>query len=526
MQQTRQPLPTTLFCKTTRRRIQASSAVEFIQYLPEVITPWHLTVLTIGTIGGLLLGAAPGISPTLAVALLIPFTFQMEPAAALILLGAAYSGTVAGGAVSAILLNIPGAPANIATTLDGHPLATRGRAAEALHYCFLSSFVGGLIGVLVLIFFTPPLAQFALRFGPSHLFWVAILGVTVIGSLGSDSVFKGLLAGAVGLWLATVGYDPVLGEERFVYSEHLVGGINIIAALVGLFAIPQVLTLLETSRNADGLDTYGLEPHRLLHSVKVTISRWRSLAIGSVVGTFIGLIPGAGGQIAGLVAYDQARKLSRNRERFGQGEPEGVIAAESANNAMVGPSLVPLLTLGVPGSPTAAVLLGGLLIHGLFPGTALFTLHAQVTWTFIGSLLLGQVLILAFGLYVSRHSRFVMRVPKHYIAAAVTVLAVFGAYSVQNSASDVIVMLSLGTAMYFAAKFGISAAPIVLGMILGPIAETNYVQGKLIAEVGEGMTSYFLTGPLNIILIGLCVMSFGYSLLSELRGDRSSRVAA
>ena len=193
---------------------------------------------------------------------------------------------------------------------------------------------------------------------------------------------------------------------------------------------------------------------------------------------------------------------------------------------MVGPSLVPLLTLGVPGSPTAAVLLGGLLIHGLFPGTALFTLHAQVTWTFIGSLLLGQVLILAFGLYVSRHSRFVMRVPKHYIAAGVTVLAVFGAYSVQNSTSDVIVMLSLGTAMYFAAKFGISAAPIVLGMILGPIAETNYVQGKLIAEVGEGMTTYFLTGPLNIILIGLCVMSFGYSLFSELRGNRSSSVAA
>lgn len=491
--------------------------MEFIQYLPEVLTPWHLTILALGMVGGLLLGATPGLSPTLAVALLIPFTFQMEPAAALILLGAAYTGTVAGGAVSAILLSIPGAPANIATTLDGHPLATRGRAAEALHYCFLASFVGGLIGVVVLVFFTPPLAQLALRFGPSHLFWVAILGVTVIGSLGSGSVFKGLLAGAIGLWLATVGYDPVLGEERFVYSDHLAGGINIIAALVGLFAIPQVLTMLENSRVTDGANTYGLEQHRLLDSVKATIARWRSLVVGSVVGTLIGLIPGAGGQVAGLVAYDQARKLSRNRDNFGQGEPEGVIAAESANNAMVGPSLVPLLTLGVPGSPTAAVLLGGLLIHGLFPGAALFTVHAQVTWTFIGSLLLGQVLMMVFGLYISRHSRFVMRIPKHYMAAAVTVLAVFGAYSVQNNISDVIVMLALGSAMYFAAKIGFSPAPVVLGLILGPIAETNYVQGRLIAEVGEGMASYFLTGSLNVLLIGLCLTSVGYSLFIELR---------
>jgi putative tricarboxylic transport membrane protein len=492
--------------------------VEFIQYFPEVLAPGRLAILALGTLGGLVLGATPGLSPTLAVALLIPFTFHMEPAAALILLGAAYTGTVAGGAVSAILLSIPGAPANIATTLDGHPLAIQGRAAEALHYCFLASFVGGILGILVLVFFTPPLAQFALRFGPSHLFWVAILGVTVIGSLGSESVFKGLLAGAAGLWLATIGYDPVLGEERFVYSDHLAGGINIIAALVGLFAIPQVLTMLETSRRTGAAEIYGLEHHRLLDSLRVAVSRWRALGIGAVVGTLVGLIPGAGGQIAGLVAYDQTRKLSPNRHRFGQGEPEGVLAAESANNAMVGPSLVPLLTLGVPGSPTAAVLLGGLLIHGLFPGPNLFTVHARVTWTFIDSLLLGQALMMVFGLYLSRHSRFVMRVPKHYMAAAVTVLAVFGAYSVQNSVSDVIVMMTLGTGMYFAARAGFSPAPVVLGIILGPIAETNYMQGKLIAEVGEGMLPYFLGGPMNLVLIGLCIVSVAYSVVGELRG--------
>jgi putative tricarboxylic transport membrane protein len=500
--------------------------MELAQYFSDVLTPWNLAVLSLGTIGGLLLGATPGLSPTLAVALLIPFTFNMEPIPALILLGSVYTGTVAGGAVSAILLSIPGAPANIATTLDGHPMARNGRAAEALHYCFLASFVGGLVGIVVLIFFTPPLADLALRFGPSQLFWVAILGVTVIGSLGSDSVLKGLLAGAAGLWLATIGYDPVLGEERFVYSEHLTGGIHIIAALVGLFAIPQVLGMLESeSETRSGL-AYRVGAHRLVDSVKTTLSRWRALVVGSVVGTLIGLIPGAGGQIAGLVAYDQTRKLSANGDRFGSGEPEGVIAAESANNAMVGPSLVPLLTLGIPGSPTAAVLLGGLLIHGLFPGPSLFTVYANVTWTFIGSLLLGQVLMMVFGLYLSRHSRFVTQVPKHYMAAAVTVLAVFGAYSIQNSVSDVIVMLTLGTAMYFASKVGITPAPVVLGIILGPIAETNYAQGKLIAEAGEGMTSYFLGGALNLLLIGLCVVSVAYSLLGELRSMLRRRSGA
>jgi putative tricarboxylic transport membrane protein len=494
--------------------------VEFLQYFPDVFTPWHLTILCAGTIGGLLLGATPGLSPTMAVALLIPFTFHMEPAAGLILLGAAYTGTVAGGAVSAILLSIPGAPANIATTLDGHPMATQGRAAEALHYCFISSFIGGFIGVLVLIFFTPPLAELALRFGPSHLFWVAILGVTVIGSLGGGSVFKGLFAGAVGLWLATVGYDPVLGEERFVFVESMEGGINIIAALVGLFAIPQVLSMLEESRAAKRGDVefYGLEDHSLWVSLRTTLARWKALTIGTVFGTFIGLIPGAGGQIAGLVAYDQTKKFSKNPEKFGTGEPDGVIAAESANNAMVGPSLVPLLTLSVPGSPTAAVLLGGLLIHGIFPGPNLFIEHAQTAWTFINSLLLGQVLMMIFGLYISRHSRFVMRVPKHYMAAAVTVLAVFGTYSVQNSVGDVFTMMALGTGMYFAAKVGFGPAPVVLGIILGPIAETNYVQGKMIAETGEGVASYFLTGPLNMVLIVLCVISIGYSVYGELRG--------
>ena len=496
--------------------------MEFLQYFPEVFTLSNMAILILGTIGGLLLGATPGLSPTMAVALLIPFTFHMQPAPALILLGAVYTATVAGGAVSAILVSIPGAPANIATMLDGYPMARSGHAMQALHYCFISSFIGGVIGVMVLVFFTPILSDVALKFGPSELFWVAILGVTVMGSLGTGSVLKGLFAGAIGLWLSTIGYDPVLGEERFVITDHLAGGITIIPALIGLFAIPQVLGMLEISEHREA-KMLELEKQSIWSSIKYNFSRIKALTIGSIIGIVVGIIPGAGGQVAGIVAYDQTKKFSANKDKFGKGEPDGVITAESANNAMVGPSLVPLLTLSIPGSPTAAVLLGGLLINGLFPGPDLFTVHAQVTWTFIDSLIVAQIIMLIFGLTISQYCRFVTRIPQYYMAAAVTVLAVFGTYSVQNSMSDVFVMMTLGTLMYLASKIGISPAPVVLGLILGPIAESNLVEGKLIAQSGDGFIPFFMTGGINLVLISLCVMSIGYSIFTEYKRMKSNR---
>ncbi len=496
--------------------------MEFIHYFGEVFTPINFLILVFGTIGGLLLGATPGLSPTMAVALLIPFTFQMEPASSLIMLGAVYTATVAGGAVSGILVNIPGAPANIATIMDGHPMAKQGRATEALHYCFISSLIGGLIGVFLLIFFTPPLAELALKFGPAELFWISIFGVTIIASIGGGSVVKGLIAGAVGLWLSTIGYNPVLGEERFVFTDHLAGGIHVIAALIGLFAIPEVLSLVGSAGRARGKVEYAeLASHSVWRSIAYTVRRVKALTIGSVVGSIVGVIPGAGGQIAGLVAYDQTKKMSKDPSAFGKGEPDGVIAAESANNAMVGPSLVPLLTLGIPGSPTAAVLLGGLLINGLFPGPDLFSVHGKVTWTFIDSLLVGQVLMMIFGLMVARYSVFVTRIPKHMMAAAVIVLAIFGTYSVQNSVSDVIVMLVLGVGMYFAARIGFSAAPLVLGLILGQLTETNFLQGKMIA--GDDVWSYFFGSTISQVVIALCLLSIAYSFYNERKHIRRRR---
>ena len=499
---------------------------EFIQYLPLALSIQNLLTLVLGVIGGLILGATPGLSPTMAVALLVPFTFHMDPITGLILLGAVYTSTVAGGAISAILINIPGAPANIATLLDGHPMAKQGKSQTALYTCFISSLIGGLFGMLIMILFTPPLARIALKFGPSEMFWIAIFGITVMAGLSSGSIAKGLIGGMFGLLISTIGYSPLLGVPRFVFLEVLTGGVAIVPALIGLFAIPQVFSLTEKLDTHIERPDYKPERGVLLRTFIENLKMVKALGIGSVVGSLIGVIPGAGGQVSGLIAYDQIRKFSKHPESFGTGNPEGVAAAESANNAMVGPSLIPLLTLSVPGSPTAAVLLGGLLIHGLFPGPDLFISYADVTYAFIGSLVLAQLAMCIFGLTMSRYSYMVMSVPNLYMIAAVTVLAVYGTYSVQNSFADVIVMFGLGTLMYAGNKFGFSAAPVVLGIILGPIAEDNFLKGKMIAETDVGMFSYFFTGPMNIIIILLCVASIGYSIYGEIKAIKKAKEIA
>ncbi len=485
--------------------------MEFLQHFGGVFEPLSFVLLVGGTIGGLILGATPGLSPTMAVALLIPFTFQLAPTQGLILLGAAYTATVAGGAVSAILLKIPGAPANIATALDGHEMARNGEGSKALHLSFLASGVGGITGVLLLIFLTPMLSQWALAFGPSHLFWMAILGVTIIGTLDSRSFVKGLLSGCIGLWLSMIGYDDIQGAQRFIFHDALTGGINIITALIGIFAIPQVIDMFAKGRRKVKIASIQVHKQSLNDSLRILTSHFRSLSLGTVIGSVIGLIPGVGGQIAGLLAYDQSRKFSPNKDKYGTGYPEGVIAAESANNAMVGPSLVPLLTLSIPGSPTAAVLLGGLLIHGIFPGSDLFENHPEVAWTFINSMLVGQILMVIFGIWVASYAAQVAKIPTPIMAAAVLTLALFGSYSVQQSMGDVYIMLALGMGMYFLEKFGFSAAPMVLGLILGPIAEANFTQGNLIANATDGPAVYFLTGTLNLFLIALVAASIGYS---------------
>ena len=496
--------------------------MDFITYFFACFTPLKIALMIGGAVGGILLGAAPGLSPTMAVALLVPFTFHMDPAEGLILLGAVYTAAVAGGSITAILINIPGAPANIATMFDGHPMARKGKAEKALYLSFLSSGVGGLFGVAVLILFTPPIARMAMEFGPAELFWLAIFGVTVIAGLSSGTVVKGLYAGSFGLLLSCIGENPVYGVERFVFSDMLTGGISIIPALIGLFAIPQIFTLVETIGQALEKQSFKAQKGVLREALGEIIRHPRQWIMGSVVGSFIGAIPGAGGQVAGLIAYDQSKKMSRTPELYGTGTPEGVISVESSNNATVGPALIPLLTMGIPGSPTAAVLLGGLLIHGLFPGPELFTKHADVAYTFIASMVVAQFAMAIFGIMISRYSHIVMNIPNIFMVAAVTILCVYGSYSVQNSMDDVIIMFCLGLLMYLSSRNSFSPAPVVLGLILGPLAEDNFSRGKIIAQTGDGLASYFLTGGVNMVVIALCAISIGWSIYSEWKMSRNN----
>jgi len=494
--------------------------------LKNVFTMYHLTMLLIGTLGGIVLGALPGVSPTLAVALTVPFTFYMEPASGLILLGAIYTSSVAGGAISAILINVPGAPANIATLIDGYPMAKSGKAESALYTCFISSFIGGVFGMIVMVILTAPLAEFALKFKSAEIFWISVLGLTVVAGLGKPgTMIKSLIAGAFGVWMSTIGPNPVTGEFRFIFHDILTGGVEIIPVLIGLFAIPQVLSLIESQGQKKSAFTFTRGRGVLWNTLVRTVTMFKVQSIGSLVGSIIGLIPGVGGQVAGIVSYDQVKKFSKHSERFGTGIPEGIVAAESANNAMVGPSLVPLLTLSVPGSPTAAVLLGGLLIHGIFPGPDLFRLHASVVHTFIGSLILAQLGMLLIGIVLSRYSNWVMKVPDLYMAASIVVLAVFGTYCVNSSFNDVLVMFIIGTIMYLGSKSGFSSLPVVMGFILGGIAENSFLKGLMLSGGGFDTIKYFSSGTINIVLIVLCLASILYGIHSSRKTTREKTTA-
>lgn len=501
---------------------------QLISVVPDVFSLMNLFVLLMGVLGGVIVGALPGLTPTMGVAILVPFTFGMSAETGLILLGGVYCGSVYAGAITAILFNIPGAPANIATLFDGYPMAQQGRGREAIYYATTASLVGGWIGMLALLLFSPPLAAISLKFGPAEIFWVAIFGVTIIASLSVGSMIKGLIGGAAGLLMSTVGVDSVTATFRYVFgTETLLGGIDIVAGLIGLFALSQVLVYFEqtiTQPEAKIAETEEQEGI-LFRTVKDTFRRARALTIGSLVGTIIGIIPGAGGQVSALTAYNEAKRWSPARERdtFGKGNPDGVISCEAANNAMAGGSLVPLFTLGIPGSPTAAVLLGGLMIHGLFPGHQLYTQHAKVTYTFMLAMLLAQLVMFWVGVGMTRYMAKILTVPKYYLGPAIVSLCVIGAFATRNSMGDVYVMTVLGILMYLGLKFGFSPAAVVLGLILGDIAENGFLLGARLGTAQGSVMGYFLTRPICFVVMLLVVLSIGFAFYLEQKERRKKR---
>ena len=488
-----------------------------IHALLAALTPVHLLLMVVGVAAGTVLGAIPGLTATMAIAVLVPLTFSMDPATALLLMGAIYTGAIYGGAYAAILLNTPGTPSAIATTFDGFPMAKRGDGDLAVTIACLSSVFGGLVGAAVLLFLAPPLANVALAFGPVEYFWLAIFGLTLIAAISSGHLLKGLIGASFGLLLSCVGVAPLSGSPRFTFgSTTLLGGIDVVAGLIGLYCIPVLIDLVaRPERHLDLPETS--RGFRLAEAIRLCVSGGVNLIRSSLIGAFVGILPGAGGSISGLVSYSEARRASKTPERFGQGEPRGVQASESANNATVGGGMVPTLVLGIPGTPPDAVILGALLVQGVQPGPEMFSGQGSIVYTFIYGLFIATFLMLPIGLLIGRYAfKSIVTFPKAVLVPIVAFMTIIGTYAINNSLADVVVMIGLGVIGWGLARLGFQASPIVLGLILGPIAEQGFVQGWMIGSATGDPVSIFLSGPLAIGIVILILLSLFYPLIAGL----------
>lgn len=466
--------------------------------VPLVLAPDVMLAMVVGTIVGIAVGALPGLSATMGIAVLIPLTFAMSPLVALGMIAGIYNGAMYGGSIPAILLRIPGTPAGIATVFDGHEMAKSGRARLALDISLASSSIGSAVSAVALLLVAPPLAAVALKFGPADYFWLAIFGMTTIAVLLSSNPAKGFLSACFGLVLGMVGIDSMTGTERFTFgSLDLLSGVNIIVLLTGLYAIPPALDLLmgRTTINTEGLSITG-ERERF---------RWSSLIPvwirASAIGLFIGLIPALGGNVAALLAWNEQRRVTRD-PAYGKGAPDGLAAPECANNADTAATLIPALTLGVPGNAVAAVILGAMLVHGLRPGPELFRDNAGTVYGFMLAMLITSGLMFVIGKLGARAFVNVLRLPPLLLGPMVLALTTVGIYAVQNSIFDVWMMLAFGLIGFGMERLDIPTAPAVLAVILGPMAEASFRRALRIG----GEFGYFVESPISLILVALIVL--------------------
>lgn len=458
------------------------------------MNPAVLFSITAGTLVGIIVGAMPGLTATMAVALLIPVTFGMDPLVGLALMGGVYSGGMYGGAISSILLSTPGTPAAAATAFDGYPLTRQGKGGVALTVATWASFWGGILSTIALLLMAPALAKFSLRFGPPEYFVLSIMGLSSIVTLTKGSMVKGLMSGFLGLVIATVGMDPLSGLMRFTFgSMNLFDGVPFMPALIGLFSVSQILDLTAESHIVENLSETisSIKRSKLPKGLAPTITK------GSIIGIIVGMLPGAGATIAAFISYNFAKQSSKDSDTFGKGNPKGVAASESANNGCVGGSLIPLLTLGIPGNSVAAALMGGLMIQGLIPGPELFSKYGVLTYGFILSLFLANVIFLVLGIYMAPYFARVTSTPNALLIPGIAILSVIGSYAMNNNLFDVWLMIGFGISGYFLEKGGFSTGALVLGLILGPIAELGFGQSLIMSS---GSPLIFFERPLCIIL--------------------------
>ena len=479
-----------------------------------------ITAIVAGVILGILAGAMPGLSPSMGVALLVPFTYGMSPQIALILLVSIYIAANYGGSITAVTINTPGTPSAVVTSFDGYPLTLQGKAGIGLGTSLVSSTVGGIIGTIILIFFSVPLARLAVRLHPAEYFALAVFGLTTVASLGGKNWAKAFLAAMLGLLINTIGIDPISGVKRFTFGTYrLYDGFALIPALIGLFALSEVFSRIEEYKLEKGVETKYEKTHW-----PTFLDYWKlkfTIIKSSILGTLIGIFPGAGATIAAFLSYDLAKKSSKDPDSFGKGNPEGVAAAEAANSSSVGGALVPLLALGIPGSATTAVLIGALMIHDLVPGPLLFVERPDIIYSLFASLLVANVVMLILGLFGARLWVKVTVIPKKILLPSILAISIVGSFAVQYSFFDVATCIGFGVAGWILKKYGFPGAPIVLGMVLGKLAETNFRRAVIM-----GGYDVFFTRPVSLILLLLAVLSLGIPLYQTYKENKKARAGS
>lgn len=492
--------------------------------LSTAVQPMNILVTVTGTVLGIIFGMLPGLSGTMGIAILLPITYSMSPVAALLLMVSIFCGSLYGGSISAILLSTPGTPAAAATIFDGYPMTKQGRASEALMEAAVSSFWGGVLSLVALFTMAPAIAKFSLKFGPIENFMIAIFGLTIIASIASKNMLKGLISGLVGLLMSCVGMDSFVGHARYTFGvAYLQTGIQLIVALIGLFSIPQVLSLV----SGDNVAIVDKNMIRNLKPAKFTakdICRYPVTYLrSSIIGTIVGIIPGAGGSIAAFLGYNEAKRASKTPELFGTGLREGVGASESANNAVSGGSLIPMLTLGIPGSTACAVMLGGMMVHGLLPGNDLFTAQANVIYPVMSGMFFSNLAFMIIGITCAKYFAYIARVPIYLLAPVIVVFCTIGAFAISNSMIDVYVMILFGVIGFFLTHFHFDVTPVVLGLILGTIAEGGLGRAIMISGGIPGALTSLFTSPICVVLLVISVASIAAPLIRGHRGKKAAK---
>ena len=464
----------------------------------------------VGVFVGLLVGMVPGMTISTGIIVVLPVTFVLPADIAIALLLGLYVGGMTGGSFSAILLNIPGTPSASATAIDGFALAANGEAGRALGVAITASFVGGFFSFLCLFFIAPLLADVALEFRTEDMFSLVFFGLTIICSFAAKSLVKGLLSAALGLALVTIGQDPVMGTSRFTFGEaNLMGGVNFLTAMIGLFAIPQ---LVDNLRKTEMAQKAQIKIVSVLPSFSDLKAIRLPICIGSLTGSFLGILPGAGGPIAAFISYDYSRKTSKNPEKFGSGCPEGVAAPESANNAVTGGAIIPMMTLGIPGDPVTAILIGALTIHGLAPGPLLFLERGDFAYGLIWSFFWANIFNFIIAIMGLRILVKLLSTPRALLMPAVAVLCVIGSYALRNNFFDVYLMLFFGFVGLAMRWLDMPVVPMLLALVLGRSLEENL---RVALTSSKGDISIFFTSPISLSLLCLAVFSVYWSLRSN-----------